>query len=291
MSMQRLTYLAGGLPGAAAVGRHAVVVPLRRLTRHRRHADARHVRRVHGVPDAVAGAGAGADGPVHEPRHGAVSFRRVLEILDVPVECRGAGDAVALADRARQLEFRPRHAVVRPRRRRARRRGFECRVRAKSVAIVGPSGSGKSTIADLLLRSCSTPTAARVTLDGLDLRSLRLADIRQHVALVEQEPMLLHATIAENIRYGCRQRARRDRRQDLRRAARGGRPQRLHRAAAPAIRHVVGERGTALSAGERQRIATARAFLANPAVLVLDEPTASLDPISERAVVEPATRR
>jgi ABC-type multidrug transport system fused ATPase/permease subunit len=90
-----------------------------------------------------------------------------------------------------------------------------------------------------------------VRLDGHDLRHLRLADLRRHVVLVEQEPVLLHASIAENLRY-----------------------------------RLVDDGRAPVSPGERQRLALARAFPANPSVLVLDEPTAALDPISEGAVVE-----
>jgi ABC-type multidrug transport system fused ATPase/permease subunit len=119
-------------------------------------------------------------------------------------------------------------------------------------------------------------------LDGHDVRTLRLSDVRRHVVLVEQEPVLLHGTIAENIRY-----VRPDASDERVHAAAGSAgiaafvnslPQRYDT--------IVGERGLALSAGERQRIAIARAFLADPAVLVLDEPTAALDPISERLVIE-----
>ena len=159
---------------------------------------------------------------------------------------------------------------------------FSFSVRAgETLAIVGPSGSGKSTIADLLLRLID-PDAGAVRLDGRDLRTVRLADLRRRVALVEQEPCILHATIAENIRY----------------ARPGASDEEVSAAAdraalAPFIESlpekfatVVGERGMALSAGERQRIAIARALLADPDVLVLDEPSAALDPTSERHIAD-----
>jgi ATP-binding cassette subfamily B protein len=141
------------------------------------------------------------------------------------------------------------------------------------VAVVGPSGSGKSTIADLLLRLLD-PDRGVIRLDGHDLKTLRLEDLRRHVALVDQEPFVFHSTIAENIRYARPDAAEKQ----------------VERAARAAgldldLGIVVGERGMALSGGERQRLAIARAFLADPVVLVLDEATSALDPVLERQVV------
>ena len=149
------------------------------------------------------------------------------------------------------------------------------------VAIVGASGTGKSTIADLLLRLID-PTAGRVLLDGRDVREMRLADLRRHVVLLEQAPFVFHATIAENIRY-----ARPDASmEDVRAAAQAAGLDAAVRTWPQGYDTVVGERGLALSAGERQRVAIARALLANPAVFVLDEPTAALDQETERIVAE-----
>jgi ABC-type multidrug transport system fused ATPase/permease subunit len=149
------------------------------------------------------------------------------------------------------------------------------------VAVVGPSGSGKSTIVDLLLRHLD-PQAGAVLLDDRDLRELKLADLRRHVVAVEQEPFVFHATIAENIRY-ARPGASDD---EVREAARAAGLEGFIAALPDGFETVVGERGTAVSAGERQRIAIARAFLTDPAVLVLDEATASLDPPAERRVID-----
>jgi ABC-type multidrug transport system fused ATPase/permease subunit len=150
----------------------------------------------------------------------------------------------------------------------------------ETLAVVGPSGSGKSTNADLLLRLFD-PDSGVVRLDGRDLRQIRLADLRRHVVLVDQEPFVFHASIAENLRY-----ARPEATQcDLEAAAQAAGIAEFIAGLPQQYETPVGERGMALSAGERQRIALARAFLASPTVLVLDEPTASLDPVSERHVI------
>src|SRR5207253_2893004 len=127
-----------------------------------------------------------------------VSLRRVAQILDEPVDVIEAADAVDLPSVRGDVEFDEvtvsfgRGGPVLER--------FSFSVRAgETLAIVGPSGSGKSTIADLLLRLID-PDAGAVRLDGHNLRTVRLADLRRRVALVEQEPCILHATIAENLR-------------------------------------------------------------------------------------------
>jgi ATP-binding cassette subfamily B protein len=209
-----------------------------------------------------------------------VSLRRVSQILDEPVEVQEAPGAVALTTVKGDIAFE--NVTVSFNRGGPALEHLSFRIRAGEVlAIVGRSGSGKSTIADLLLRLLD-PDAGVVRVDGHDLRSVRLDDLRRHVTLVDQEPCMFHATIADNIRY-----ARPDASdEDVAAAA--------HQAALDdfigrlpdKLATVVGERGMALSAGERQRIAVARAFLANPSILILDEPSAALDPESERQVAE-----
>ena len=150
----------------------------------------------------------------------------------------------------------------------------------EAVALVGPSGSGKSTIADLLLRLID-PDQGAVRLDGHDLRDVALEDVRRRVVLVDQEPFVFHATVAENVRY-----ARPDATEaEVRDACRAAGLDAFIASLPDGFATVVGERGAALSAGERQRLAIARALLVNPDVLVLDEPTAALDPATERQVL------
>jgi ABC-type multidrug transport system fused ATPase/permease subunit len=147
------------------------------------------------------------------------------------------------------------------------------------VAIVGRSGEGKSTIADLLVRQLD-PEKGRVLLDGVDLRDARLADVRRHVLVVDQDPFVFNATLAENIRYARPDASDDDVRAAADAAGLGAFLQRSPRG----LDTSAGERGRALSVGERQRLSLARAMLADPAVLVLDEATGALDPATEAQV-------
>ncbi len=209
-----------------------------------------------------------------------VSWRRVAEILDTPPDVVERAEAAALPVAKGDVEFERVSmsygrggAVIED-------ISFHA-APGDTIAIVGASGSGKSTVADLLLRLLD-PDAGVVRLDGQDLKSLKLADLRRHVQVVEQEPLLFHTTIAANVRYANPEATEAEvaAALDLVGLTRfiGSLPQGLNT--------VVGDRGVALSAGERQRIALARALVTNPAVLILDEPSAALDPASERHVID-----
>ena len=278
MSMQLLGYLSGGLPGlvlaagSAAVflvGGHDVIAG--RLTLGTFVAFMAYQMRLLPPIQALMGlyAGLAAAG---------VSLRRVRQVMDAPPEVVETASPIGLGPVRGDVEFDDvtfsfdrggpvlDHASFRV-------------APGEVLAVVGPSGSGKSTIADLLLRLFD-PDQGAVRLDGHDLRSLRLADLRRHVALVEQVPFLFHASIAENLRYARPEATDEAVRAAAEAAGLGDLIARLPEGYAT----VVGERGAALSAGERQRIAIARALLVGPAVLVLDEPTAALDPETERQV-------
>jgi ATP-binding cassette, subfamily B, bacterial len=207
-----------------------------------------------------------------------VSLQRVTELLEVPIDVRDAPLSIPLTSPRGEvtfdkvsLSFGRGEAVL-------NRVSFTVKP-GETLAIIGPSGSGKSTIADLIVRLLD-PDSGTIRLDGHDLRSIRLSDLRRHVAVVDQQPFIMHTTIAENIRY-----------------ARPGATDAevvdaaLRASLDPFVRRlpeeyqtVVGERGAQLSAGERQRLALARAFLANPTVLVLDEPSSALDVHAERRI-------
>ena len=149
------------------------------------------------------------------------------------------------------------------------------------VALVGPSGAGKTTVASLIPRFWDV-TGGRITLDGVDVRDLSFTDLRGSIGLVPQEPALFSGTIRENIAY-ARPSASDD---EVHAAARAAHAVEFIDRLPSGMDTLVGERGVKLSGGQRQRIALARVFLKNPAVVVLDEATSSLDNESERLVEE-----
>ncbi|HEY2764358.1 MAG TPA: ABC transporter ATP-binding protein [Pseudonocardiaceae bacterium] len=148
-----------------------------------------------------------------------------------------------------------------------------------TLALVGETGSGKSTLAALITRLYD-PAAGRVTIDGIDVRDLRLADLADVVGVVSQETYLLHTTVRETLRYarpGATD-------AEIEAAARAAQVHELITALPDGYDTVVGSRGHRFSGGEKQRIAIARTLLRNPRVLVLDEATSALDTVTERAV-------
>jgi len=153
------------------------------------------------------------------------------------------------------------------------------------VALVGPSGAGKSTLFQLLLRFYD-PTRGVIRFDGLDLRELDPAELRRHIALVPQEPVIFATSARENIRYGLEAADE----EAVRRAAEAAHAADFIERLPEGYGTFLGERGVRLSGGERQRIAIARTVLRDPALLLLDEATSALDAESERLVQEALER-
>jgi ATP-binding cassette subfamily B protein len=206
-----------------------------------------------------------------------VSVRRIFEILDTPAEVSEPASAVPLPPIRSQIAIED---VMLRHDREGVLKGVSCEIPAGTFcAILGPSGAGKSTIADLLVRFLD-PDSGRITADGIDIRQFRLADLRREIVLVDQTPHLFNSSIAENISYSRPDATRAQIEAAGREAGLDEMIQRLP----DGYDTKTGERGLALSTGERQRVALARALLGNPSVLILDEPTSALDADTERLV-------
>ncbi len=207
------------------------------------------------------------------------SASRVFEIIDTPPEPE-APDAVDLQDVRGEVAFehvgfrygdgppilQDIHFQVAP---------------GQTVALVGPTGSGKSTVVQLLPRFYD-PTQGRITVDGVDIRRVTRESLRRHIGMVMQEPFLFGLTVAENIAYGRPDASP----EEIVAAARAARAHDFIMQLPQGYETRIGERGVTLSGGQKQRIAIARALLADPRILVLDDSTSSVDTETEHRIQE-----
>ncbi|HEY2100324.1 MAG TPA: ABC transporter ATP-binding protein, partial [Pseudonocardia sp.] len=208
-------------------------------------------------------------------------FARIFEYLDLPVDVADPADPVEIDPsrvrgdiRFEDVTFGYPGSTI------AAVAGVSLEVAAgTTLALVGETGSGKSTLAGLVSRLYD-PTGGRITIDGIDLRDLRLADLSAIVGVVSQDTYLLHTTVRENLRY-----AKPDATDaEIETAARAAQVHELIAGLPDGYDTVVGSRGYRFSGGEKQRIAIARTLLRNPRILILDEATSALDNETERAV-------
>jgi len=211
----------------------------------------------------------------------AAALERVHEVLDVepaiadpthPVELPAGAGAVAFTG----VRFGYGDGSV--------LEGFDLSIDpGESVAIVGATGSGKSTVARLLLRFYD-PEAGSISIDGVDLRDIRVDDVRRAVGIVFEDTLLFNDTVAANIAFAVPGLDVATRHERIREAARAAGAEEFIDALPAGFETVLGERGFSLSGGQRQRIAIARAVLADPRVLILDDATSAVDPSKEHEI-------
>jgi ATP-binding cassette, subfamily B, bacterial len=209
---------------------------------------------------------------------GGVALSRVFEVLDAPVEVQESADALPLDEVRGTIDFDRVYFRYSENVPVIDQVSFQVPAGALCV-IVGSSGAGKSTLADLLLRFYD-PQAGTIKIDGHDLRDLRFQDLRRHIAVVEQTPYFFRASVRENIAYGKPDASL----EEIRACCEAAAIDDFIQSLPERYETMLGERGSTMSVGERQRIALARALLRDPAILIMDEPSSALDPASEAAI-------
>ena len=206
--------------------------------------------------------------------------RRVFELLDTKPEITDPDNPVPLEKIEGNVEFLDVHFTYPDERSLPVLEGVSIRAKpGEIIALVGPSGAGKSTLVSLLPRFYDI-TSGAILVDGHDIRTLRLADLRGAIGMVPQETTLFGGPVRENIAYGRLDATA----EEIESAARAAHAHEFISDFPDGYDTIVGERGVKLSGGQRERIAIARALLKNPAILILDEATSSLDSESERLV-------
>jgi ABC-type multidrug transport system fused ATPase/permease subunit len=213
-----------------------------------------------------------------------ISLRVAFDLLDAQSEIKDAPDARAIERASGLVAFEHVSFNYRNRVNTLQEISFEVEP-GQAVAIVGPTGAGKTTLASLIPRFYDT-CQGRILLDGSDIRSLTVKSLRDQISIVLQEPLLFSGSIADNIRYGRLDAGM----EAIMEAARAANAHDFIMRLPQQYETTIGERGAQLSGGERQRIAVARAFLKNAPILILDEPTSSIDSRTEAVILDALDR-
>jgi len=214
---------------------------------------------------------------------GAAAAERIYDILDMEPEISDSPDAEMIPEIRNEISFNDisfsyENDLVLD--------GIDFKIRkGEAVALVGPSGGGKTTIANLLLRFYD-PDSGSITIDGTNIRNATTASLRDQIGIVTQDVVLFNDSVRGNIAYGRPETSE----EEIIRAAKAANAHDFISSLPEGYGTIIGERGVKLSGGQKQRLALARAILKNPAILILDEATSSLDTESERLVQQAIDR-
>jgi ATP-binding cassette subfamily B protein len=214
----------------------------------------------------------------------ATAAERIFEVLDSTPEVHDHKDARDMKDMRGQVSLKNLSFSYSPENRVLHDINLEIKA-GEMIGLAGPSGSGKTTLTKLISRFYD-PEEGTVKIDGIDVRKIKQKSLRQRIGVVLQEPFLFHGTIAENIAYG-RPRAKR---KEIIQAAKAANAHDFILRLPDGYDTQVGERGTRLSGGEKQRISIARAIVNRPSIIILDEATSSLDTVTEKMIQEALQR-
>lgn len=209
---------------------------------------------------------------------GIAGFKRYIELMDTEPDVSDADGAIEVGKLAGEIRYRDvsfgyeSHTQALS--------GIDLSIKAgETVAFVGPSGAGKTTLCSLLPRFYEV-SGGSITIDGIDIRRMKLVSLRRQIGVVQQDVFLFAGTVRENIAYGKLGATE----EEIWTAARRAKLEPFIRAQPLGLDTVIGERGVKLSGGQKQRLAIARMFLKNPPILILDEATSALDTETEAAI-------
>lgn len=210
--------------------------------------------------------------------NGMAGFKNFLEIMDIEPEIRDARDAVSVSTLQGNIRYENVTFGYDENRRVLENVNLTI-ADGETVAFVGTSGAGKTTLCSLLPRFYEVDSG-RITIDGMDIRKIKLSSLRRQIGVVQQDVFLFSETIRENIRFGKLDATE----QEIWEAARRAQLDEFIRGLPQGLDTLIGERGVKLSGGQKQRLSIARMFLKNPPILILDEATSSLDTQTEAAI-------